>query len=624
LPNFLYSAKKTSNVYFKLYTEKKQMNEIAREGHSVPHSSDSALSSAATPSTLPSISSLEPYTYPDFANPDLLDRIPLTARTVLDVGCAQGALGEAYLRRNPNARVLGIDADSQAASQARQRLSEVACLDVEAVPMPFEVSNGIDCIIYGDVLEHMKDPWRLLASQANHLAPGGTVLVCMPNVEHWRFALRLLNGSFDYEPNGLLDRTHLRWFTPRSMARALQDAGLELADLFPRPIATEDAQRFALAMAPGLQAIGVDPREYLNRAGPLQFIWRARRAAPPRIMLHAAALPPLGGVSEVRIMQPMRAMQTDSAILAMIQDEEDISKTQNNLPDMPRIAVLHRPLLVGEPGIARIKKLLANNYLIVTEFDDHPNFMTERGVDLNDVLTFKAVHAIQTSTAALADVLRPANPEIAVFPNAILALPDLCNFENPERLTLFFGALNRSADWEPLMPVLNEIAQVVGPRLNFSVIHDRVFFEALQTPHKHFIPTCDYPTYLNRLSRAEIALMPLADTAFNRAKSDLKFIEAGASRVVALASTVVYGNVVQGGITGMLFEDAKQLRVCLLRLLAYPDSARRMADAARQYVAQDRMLAYQVAQRSDWYRSLWQRREPLTAALQARVPAVFS
>jgi glycosyltransferase involved in cell wall biosynthesis len=174
------------------------------------------------------------------------------------------------------------------------------------------------------------------------------------------------------------------------------------------------------------------------------------------------------------------------------------------------------------------------------------------------------------------------------------------------------------------MPVLNEIAQVVGPRLNFSVIHDRVFFEALQTPHKHFIPTCDYPTYLNRLSRAEIALMPLADTAFNRAKSDLKFIEAGASRVVALASTVVYGNVVQGGITGMLFEDAKQLRVCLLRLLAYPDSARRMADAARQYVAQDRMLAYQVAQRSDWYRSLWQRREPLTAALQARVPAVFS
>jgi hypothetical protein len=384
---------------------------------------------------------------------------------------------------------------------------------------------------------------------------------------------------------------------------------------------TEGARRFVQAIAPGLQAIGVDPQEYFNRAGPLQFIWRARRSAPPRIALRATALPPLGGVSEVRVLQPMQAMRSESSVLAYVQEEEDIPEPSL---DMPHIAILHRPLLLGAAGLERIKKLLAKNYLIVTEFDDHPNFMADRGVDLDAVLTFKAVHAIQTSTAALAEVLRVQNPEIAVFPNAILALPEIRNFADPERLTLFFGALNRAADWQPFMATLNEIARAVGPRLSFSVAHDREFFDALETPHKQFTPTCDYPTYVALLGSADIAFMPLADTAFNRAKSDLKFIEAGACRVTALASQVVYGDVIQDGRTGLLFEGAGQLRACLLRLLAYPGNARQMADAARHYVAQERMLAYQVAQRSAWYRSLWERREGLNGALRARIPALFS
>jgi SAM-dependent methyltransferase len=559
--------------------------------------------------------------YPDYANPELLDRIPLTARTILDVGCAQGALGMAYLRRNPKALVLGIESDPESASCAAQRLNEVACLDVEATPMPFSVPGGIDCIVYGDVLEHLVDPWRLLRAQAEYLAPDGCVLVCMPNVEHWSFALRLLNGRFDYEPQGLLDRTHLRWFTPRSMARALADAGLEPADLTPRPADTEAAHRFAQAMAPGLRAIGVDPQEYLNRAGPLQFIWRARRAAPSRIFISATALPPLGGVSEVRVQEPIRALNSDSAILAFIQDEDEITERRQ---DLPHIAILHRPLLRGDSGIARIRRLLAKGYLIVTEFDDHPNFMAGRGVKLDEVLSFKGVHAIQTSTPELAEVLRAENPEIAIFPNAVFSLPEIRNFQNPERITMFFGALNRAQDWQPYLAAINEIARVVGERLSFSVVHDKAFFDALDTPHKRFTPTCDYPAYLHLLGSAEIAFMPLADTAFNRAKSDLKFIEAGAARVTALASPVVYGKMVEHGRTGMLFGDAAELRVCLLRLLAYPEQSRAMADAARHYVADQRMLAYQITERDRWYRSLWQRREELTAALLARMPALFS
>jgi glycosyltransferase involved in cell wall biosynthesis len=113
--------------------------------------------------------------------------------------------------------------------------------------------------------------------------------------------------------------------------------------------------------------------------------------------------------------------------------------------------------------------------------------------------------------------------------------------------------------------------------------------------------------------------MPLSDTPFNRAKSDLKFIEAGSCRVTALASSVVYANSIEDGQTGLLFRDPTEFHAKLLQLLATPNLAREMADAARRYVAEHRMLAYQVAPRIAWYRSLWARRDTLNQARHQRL-----
>jgi glycosyltransferase involved in cell wall biosynthesis len=129
---------------------------------------------------------------------------------------------------------------------------------------------------------------------------------------------------------------------------------------------------------------------------------------------------------------------------------------------------------------------------------------------------------------------------------------------------------------------------------------------------------------MRMLGEADIALMPLEDTEFNRSKSDLKFIEASAARVAALASNVVYGDTIQNGKTGLIFRDAMELRAGLLRLLAYPEATRKIADAARAYVARERMLAYQVTARTEWYRSLWERRDALNEALKQRVPELFA
>jgi SAM-dependent methyltransferase len=557
--------------------------------------------------------------YSDAFNADLLARLPLAARSILDVGCHTGALGAAYRRRNPRARLIGIEADAAAAALARTRLDAVHVADVEAEPLPAGVPDGLDAIVYGDVLEHLRDPFAVMARQMAALAREGVVLACVPNVEHWSFASRLLHGIWDYDEQGLFDRTHLRWFSRRSMTTGLERLGLTVCDVTPRIFDAATARPFLKAIGPALTAMGVDPADYAARALPLQYIWRARRTAPARILVAATRLRPVGGVSGVRIDYPQEAIATDPAVRVHTGPVAGFpAMTEAGAEEEARIAVLHRPLLTGAEGLAVLRRLLQGGYVVVTEFDDLPeHFPAMRRADQ---YAFTGVHAAQTTTSHLAGILRAKNPEVGVFPNAIREVPEVANFAEADRLTLFFGALNREADWAPYLPVLNEVAARAGGRLRFRVVHDRALFEALTTPHKEFTPTCDHATYLRLLGQSEICFMPLADTAFNRAKSDLKFIEAGACRVAALASPVVYAASLRDGETGALFRDAEELRRRLSDLVAYPDLARRLGDAARAYVIAERMLADQVAPRLAWYRDLWARREDLTRALLARVP----
>ncbi|HXA23293.1 MAG TPA: methyltransferase domain-containing protein [Acetobacteraceae bacterium] len=552
--------------------------------------------------------------YPDHPNTDLLERIPLGAAVVLDVGCGTGPLGAAYRRFNPRARLLGIDSDPAAAALAAQRLDEVAVVDVEENPLPFELDRPIDCIIYGDVLEHLRDPWPVLRRHIAALSEDGTILICVPNVEHWSFADRLLRGTWDYEPSGLLDDTHLRWFSLETMRKGLLALGLTLCDVHARIFDAADAEAFTARIAPALTALGVDPQAYAQRAAPLQYVWRVRKHPHELLTVVANMLQPVGGVSHVRVVYPLQALNSDPTVVTRLLAGGDIVKGGG---DGPRIFVLHRPALTGERGAATIRALLSDGWLIVTEFDDHPDHFGMLHAD--DQFAFSGVHAVQTSTPALAAILRTRNPEVAVFPNAVRALPDVRNFLDPKVLTVFFGALNREPDWAALMPALNAVAEKAGDRLRFCVLHDRAFFDALKTPHKMFTPTCDYDAYMALLGQCEISFMPLGDTPFNRAKSDLKFIEAGACRVAALASHVVYADSIEEGRTGLLFRSADELHERLLRLVAMPELARGLGNAARSYVAGERMLAYQVAQRIAWYRSLWARRVELTNALHARM-----
>jgi 2-polyprenyl-3-methyl-5-hydroxy-6-metoxy-1,4-benzoquinol methylase len=148
-------------------------------------------------------------------------------QAVLDIGCGSGALGAWIKQKNINAIVHGIDISSEAGKAASERLDAFWCVDLDLLPLP-ETGLKYDLIIMGDLLEHLKRPDLFLSRMAEHLAPVGRVIVSVPNVANYSIRLRLLFGEFRYTETGIMDRTHLRFFTWDSFAELFSQCGFSI------------------------------------------------------------------------------------------------------------------------------------------------------------------------------------------------------------------------------------------------------------------------------------------------------------------------------------------------------------------------------------------------------------
>lgn len=564
---------------------------------------------------------------PDYSsrfNPALLQHLPRDARVVLEVGCGAGALGAAYLAFNPTCHYLGIEIDPVAAATARSRIGGVVNGDAQAVQrheLPLDASQAVDALVYGNVLEHLRDPWMMLSRHVDWLAPDGMVLASIPNVQHWATLAKLLHGKWQYPDEGQMEGSPLHFFTLDTVNELFGKAGLAIHEITPRVFKPKAFAEFQQAIAPTLVALGIDAAQFATQTGALQYVVRAGRTPiPRRLCINALTRKPVAGLNDVRIDMPLRFQATIPGTQVNIQTASSEGNAFPPCPGANQVLVWQRPILTRPHSIPVLRRLIERQTLLVVEFDDHPDPFDQ--IAAHDHLTFRAAHAIQTSTEPLAAVLRQWNPEVAVFPNCISELPPPRTQPRSatDETVIFFGALNRENDWVPILPALNEIlAGPLGRMVRVDVVHDRAFFEALATPHKRFTATCPYAQYLGLLRNADIALMPLADTAFNRVKSDLKFIEAAAQGAAVLASQVVYGHTVRQGKTGLIFDDPAAFAAGLRALITDRELRHRLVDAAYRYVAAERLLAQHYRRRQAWYEHLLTDRSHLTAEIRRRV-----
>ncbi len=169
-------------------------------------------------------------------------------RRALDVGAADGFLSELLTRQGW--QVTALERDPDQAAKARGRCHEVIVADLDQASP--KLSGAFDAIVYGDVLEHLTDPLPVLVGLNRTLAAAGRVVVSVPNVAHLWVRLQLLLGRWEYDDRGILDRTHLRFFTRRTLVRFLGDAGLEVTDLASTPVP------LPLVVPPRLHGAGLD------------------------------------------------------------------------------------------------------------------------------------------------------------------------------------------------------------------------------------------------------------------------------------------------------------------------------------------------------------------------------
>lgn len=487
-------------------------------------------------------------------------RVPLDAALVVEfIGDHSQAAG--LFLANPDRRILQVDLrriDAGGLAQLVERLAR----------------RG-DCVLVHDAVAACADPDMVLAAATALVAPAGQMVVCLPK------------AGFD-------------WPAPA-----------------PGRLWTE-GDFAAMCLAAGLTPLL--GRYVRPRGGPAasHILGVAGRCAQPvaPLLVHAVTRNPVGGLNNKRIYEPLDAIATVPGV--RVQGGEGVLNAVPEGDDIAgdKIAILQR-LRKGIGDMPRIRRLAANGWVLVTEFDDLPTLWPDIAEHGNT--TFRAVHAVQTSTPALADYLAPFNPEIATFPNQMARLAPRRPRRRRPAVEVFFGAFNREADWPPVLDRINAVARRHGPRLSFQVLYDRRFYDALETPHKTFTGLQPYAGYLKLLGACDIALLPLADNDFNRAKSDLKFIECAAHQVAVLASPVVYAGTVADGDTGFLYGDPDSFEAKLEALVGDDEGREDMIERAYQYVRRERLLVHHYRRRLDWYRSLVDRRQALTEGLLERI-----
>lgn len=213
-------------------------------------------------------------------NQELLSLIPDDAQRVVEIGCMLGAMAQSYRATHPAAEYVGVDIDPDYARAAAQHCTRALAGDIEQLaPEVFDSLFPSDCWIFGDCLEHLRDPWALLRRIRERISPQGCLLTCIPNAQHWTVQWRLASGQFRYEDNGLMDRTHIRWFTRITMLEMFQAAGWAVEQGLTRNLPYTPLQDGVLAGIRAMaQASGMDPELAVQDAQPFQYVFKLRPA----------------------------------------------------------------------------------------------------------------------------------------------------------------------------------------------------------------------------------------------------------------------------------------------------------------------------------------------------------
>ena len=219
--------------------------------------------------------------YGDIARPGVEKMFRHTPRRLLDIGCASGAVGAGLKQSHPGLWAWGCELNPQAAQVAATRLDHVSTVPrAEWSAADLALVASVDTVLLLDVLEHMYNPWAELAFLAQQLPADAQVIVSLPNVGHITVLENLANGDFNYQAMGILDVTHVRFFTFTQMVAMFEQTGfaVEASEVL-TATSNVDIKAFPAKVAAGRLVLEVESADEWERLNAVQFGFRLRSRA---------------------------------------------------------------------------------------------------------------------------------------------------------------------------------------------------------------------------------------------------------------------------------------------------------------------------------------------------------
>lgn len=443
---------------------------------------------------------------------------------------------------------------------------------------------------------------------AEHLNDNGTIIFTLDNIGHAENLEAILEGK---PPKFRVT------LTQEELSNAIEDAGLTV-------LRSLNAGRGVHVMRQLAEITKTELAVFV-------YILTAYKSEPPKKTLIQTLIGESTVCAPIRVHMPNTFFMTEPNVFIVTSPVGKPYKLYEQEQFDERIFINQRMCFPSfAVGLDFFNILRKKGILFISEMDDNP-ILWEDDYKKTEWINFRAVHAIQTSTPYLANLLQEFNPHVKIFPNHLRRLPPPRNFDEEfkgkRQTTIFFGALNRDGDFMEIVPILNRFAKQYGNKLAFKILARENLFNALETDNKTYVGDLkqwdgqfiSYEDYEAAIRSSDIALLPLRDNEFNRAKSDLKFIESAANGAVVLASPVVYSSVIKDGTTGFIYHNGREFINKLNLLIRNKNLRRKVAEEAYSYVRHERLMSQHYEERLDWYRELLAKLPELTAEAEARI-----
>jgi len=306
------------------------------------------------------------------SRPEVQQFVSSNSKKILDVGCAAGFLGHALKLKN-NAEVWGVEINKDAAEKALHKIDKVIVKPIEEALNDLP-NNYFDSIICADVLEHLPNPESVLNRLKEKLKLTGEIIISLPNIMHYSVVLNLLNGNFDYTEEGILDKTHLRFFTKKSIENMLESCGLRSVVVLNSYIT--DKIVYPDFFLSALKQIGIDEKRFDEESKVFQYIYKVVKKEK---VLVSIIIPFLNqSESTLVTVHSILSNCTIPAKIILVDDgsnETELGKIKKDIENFKNVVLLSNNYEHGfasaiNRGLAEVETdyiILANNDIVVTK-----------------------------------------------------------------------------------------------------------------------------------------------------------------------------------------------------------------------------------------------------------------